>query len=31
MEDSHRTYSVLVVAAAAKFRMSLGEMLPEDR
>lgn len=31
MEDSHRTYSVLVVAAAAKFHMSLREMLPEDR
>ena len=31
MEDSRRTYSVLVVAAAAKFHMSLREMLPEDR
>ena len=31
MEDSHRTYSVLVVAAAAKFHISLREMLPEDR
>ena len=31
MEDSRRTYSVLVVAAAAKFHVSLREMLPEDR
>ena len=31
MEDSRRTYSVLVVAAAAKFHISLREMLPEDR
>lgn len=30
MEDSRRTYSVLVVAAAAKFHMSLREMLPEE-
>ena len=31
MEDSRRTYSVLVVAAAAKFHVSLREILPEDR
>lgn len=31
MENSRNTYSVLAVSAAAKFHMSLREMLPEDR
>lgn len=31
MEDSRRTYSVLVVAAAAKFHISLREMLMYDK